>query len=245
MKTLRIIAIVVFAANIFCLQAQTITIHKVDGTKIEYHCGEVDSIVNYQIMPETEKHEVVDLGLSVLWATCNVGAEKPLQGGNKYAWGETEPRNEGTIDDYWFYTSSNEYVDIGQNISGTIYDAAHIEWGGDWRMPTKEELEELINKCTWEWVGVAGSYGFIITGTNGNRIFLPATNYYNNANSNSSTHKYYANYWTSSLRYKYSSWHLSINGYYNFLNVLERNAKELSSDYSRSSLCFIRPVKNK
>lgn len=245
MKTLRIIAIIVLAANIFCLHAQTITIHKVDGTKLEYHCGEVDSIVNYQIMPETEKHEVVDLGLSVLWATCNVGAEKPFQGGNKYAWGETEPRMEFNRDYYWFNASSDEYVDIGQNISGTIYDAAHIEWGGDWRMPIYEEMEELVNKCTWQWVTLAGVYGFFITGPNGNRIFLPAANYHNNANSNSNTHKYYADYWTGSLRHKYCSWQLHINGYYNFLYGATSNAKEISSANERYFLYFIRPVKNK
>ena len=245
MKTLRIIAIIVFAAKIFCLQAQTITIHKVNGAKLEYHCGEVDSIVNYQIMPETEKHEAVDLGLSVLWATCNVGAEKPFQGGYIYGWGETEPRKEGEAFDYWFYTFPNEYIDIGQNISGTIYDAARQEWGGDWRMPTKEEMEELMNECTWNWVRIGSECGYAITGPNGNQIVLPATGYYHNTGSYTNTYRYSGGYWISNLRYEWSAWYLSIYGYYNIFDVLSSNKNELSSSARNSNYASIRPVKNK
>lgn len=241
MKTLRIIAIIVLAANIFCLHAQTITIHKVDGTKLEYHCGEVDSIVNYQIMPETEKHEAVDLGLSVLWATCNVGASAPYQKGKTYAWGETEPKEDGSKDNYWFYNKETKsYKDIGQDISGTIYDAARQEWGGDWRMPTKEEIYELIEKCKWEHITTFDVY--LVTGPNGNYIFMPlfaapnAPNYF------------FTKYWSSTTRgyevpFTFSHC-ISLYAYYNSFGLLDSKYCKMDLEFIEECAC-IRPVKNK
>lgn len=129
----------------------------------------------------------VDLGLSVKWATCNVGAEKPEDLGDYYAWGETEKKTEYTEDTYKhaedkdgdgdFYDDLNNWEDIGSNISGTPYDVARAKWGGKWRMPTVEEAEELLGKCSWEWTTVNGTNGYTVTGPNGNSIFLPATGY--------------------------------------------------------------------
>lgn len=247
MRTIRIIlSIIVFAASLLGLQAQNISIHKVDGTTLEYHCGEVDSIVNYQVIPETENHEAVDLGLSVLWATCNLGAKTALQGGNEYGWGETIPRVEGEVSDYWYYNKDTKsYKNIGENISGTIYDTARQEWGGDWRMPTKEEMNELREKCTWSWIKKGSVYGYSITGSNGEQIFLPASSYYYNSNSNSITHKYSDNYWTSSLLYEYSSWYLSIYGYYNCFYGYTSDTHALYGGLRNSYTSRIRPVKNK
>ncbi len=244
MKISRTTAFLVFAANIFCLQAQTISIHKVDGTKLEYHCGEVDSIVNYQIMPETETREAVDLGLSVLWATCNVGADKPFQGGNKYAWGETEPKEEGKLVNSWYYndfdyTSNRE---LGSDISGTIYDAAHFEWGGDWRMPTQKEMEELVNNCTWDCTNLGNVYLFKVTGNNGNYIFLPIPDYYYDDDSVSSAHQYSGDYWTSTAT-RHSSY-LSLTGYYSVFGRFSKKSV-LFFDGLRFSVMYIRPVKNK
>lgn len=125
----------------------------------------------------------VDLGLSVKWATCNVGAEKPEDLGDYYAWGETEKKTEYTEDTYKhaedkdgdgdFYDDLNNWEDIGSNISGTPYDVARAKWGGKWRMPTVEEAEELLGKCSWEWTTVNGTNGYTVTGPNGNSIFLP------------------------------------------------------------------------
>lgn len=109
--------------------------------------------------------EAVDLGLSVKWATCNVGASNPNDGGLYYAWGETE-----TKIDYTESNCSTKGQNIG-NIGGTVHDVALVNWGGNWRMPTKAEFEELRNRCTWSWTG----YGYSIIGPNGNSIYLPAS----------------------------------------------------------------------
>ena len=114
-------------------------------------------------------HEWVDLGLSVLWATSNVGASSPSDYGDYYAWGETKTKSS--------YTEGNSktYNVVMPDISGEPkYDAATANWGEGWRMPTDEELEELIDKCDWQWTTQGGHNGYKVTGPNGNSIFLPA-----------------------------------------------------------------------
>lgn len=114
-------------------------------------------------------HEWVDLGLSVRWATCNVRAFSPSGYGNYYAWGETKTKSSYTVD------NSRTYEVSMSDISGnTRYDAATANWGSGWRMPTKKEFEELLNKCDWEWTIQGGRNGYKVTGPNGNSIFLPA-----------------------------------------------------------------------
>ena len=121
------------------------------------------------------KYEAVDLGLSVKWATCNVGATKPEGYGGYYAWGEKEEKSDYSKSTYKYYNSStSSYVDIGSIISGTEYDVARAKWGGRWRMPTRTELEELNDKCTWTVCKLNGVTGIKATGPNGNSIFLPA-----------------------------------------------------------------------
>ena len=135
-------------------------------------------------------HEYVDLGLSVKWATCNVGANKPEEYGNYYAWGETTTKS--SYDD----DNSRTYRKIMGDISGNAsYDAARANWGGTWRLPTKKEMEELKNKCTWQWTTQSGVKGYKVTGPNGNSIFLPAAGYCYGW-----SHCYvgeYGNYWSS------------------------------------------------
>lgn len=116
-----------------------------------------------------ENHEAVDLGLSVLWATCNVEADSPDDFGGYYAWGEIEQKHEYSRATYkclheW---KNKYYLDLKA-------DVAHMKWGGNWRMPTHIETEELIDNCSWEWVIVNGVKGYKITAKNGNSIFLPA-----------------------------------------------------------------------
>lgn len=116
-------------------------------------------------------HNWVDLGLpsGLKWATCNVGATIPQGYGNYYAWGETATKGE--------YTEQNS-VTYGQQISdisgNAQYDAARANWGGTWRMPTKAEMEELRDNCTWTWTSLNVVKGCKVTGPNGNSIFLPA-----------------------------------------------------------------------
>lgn len=108
--------------------------------------------------------EYVDLGLSTLWATCNVGAYSSTDIGGKYAFGESLTKSE--------YTSSNY---VGGNI-----DVAHILWGGDWRIPTRNELEELITKCRWSVAYKNGVEIVKVKGPNGNYIELPHRSYIDN-----------------------------------------------------------------
>lgn len=122
--------------------------------------------------------EVVDLGLSVKWASFNVGATAPEGYGSYFAWGETTEKTNYTWDTYKFYdATSQECADIGVVISGTQYDAAHTLLGNGWRMPTKEEVVELLTICTPEWMTVNGVEGARLTAPNGKSIFLPAAGY--------------------------------------------------------------------
>lgn len=117
--------------------------------------------------------KVVDLGLSVYWASCNVGANSPEEIGGYYAWGEVEEKD-FYGDNYAYSTSETSFQDIGTDISGTQYDVAKMKWGDAWRMPTLTEWNELKNNCSWSWTNQSGVNGVKITGPNGNSIFLPA-----------------------------------------------------------------------
>ena len=123
--------------------------------------------------------EVIDLGLSVKWASCNVGATSPEEYGDYFAWGETSPKSsygsDNSVTDGLSYSELKSRGIIGSDGNLTAeYDAATANWGGNWRMPTFDELEELLNKCTWTWTTQNGVSGYIVTGRNGNSIFLPA-----------------------------------------------------------------------
>jgi len=130
-------------------------------------------------------YEAVDLGLSVKWATMNVGANAPEEYGDYFAWGETEPKDNYHLSTYkWYRGSNNTYTkyctdsDYGTVDNKTVLDleddAAHANWGGTWRMPTFDEFTELRTKCTWIWTTLNGVKGRKVTGPNGNSIFLPA-----------------------------------------------------------------------
>ena len=119
----------------------------------------------------------VDLGLSVKWAPYNIGADSPEELGDRFAWGETAPKEDYTWITYKYAKGSSETViSIGRDIGGTQYDAATVNWGKNWRMPTVAEYNELINHCTFEWVeadSLFGTRGLKVTGPNGNTIFFP------------------------------------------------------------------------
>ncbi len=156
--------------------------------------------------------EAIDLGLSVKWASYNVGANSPEEYGGYFAWGETEVKSNytpltykyylGDLNGDGYYYDSNEYQNIGSNISGTSYDVAHVKWGGSWRMPTLDEIKELISNCSWEWTSVNGVSGQKVTGPNGNSIFLPA------AGNRNGTEVYgrgsYGYYWSGTLYESFS-----------------------------------------
>ncbi len=122
-------------------------------------------------------HAYVDLGLpsGVKWATCNVGASKPEEYGNHYAWGETSTKSSYTENNSVTY--GKNFSDIGGNLA---YDVARKQWGSTWRLPTKAEFDELRSNCTWTWTKQNGINGYKVTGKkNGNSIFLPAAGWRN------------------------------------------------------------------
>ena len=157
--------------------------------------------------------EAVDLGLSVKWATMNVGATSPEDYGGYYAWGETEEKEyyewstykwcNGSSDTMTKYCTDSGYGIVDNKIVlDPEDDVAHVKWGGSWRMPTKEEQDELLNNCTWEWTTQNGVNGYKVTAPNGNSIFLPAAG----ARSGAGVYRRGSDgyYWSSSLVSDYS-----------------------------------------
>ena len=139
----------------------------------------------------SDGHEWVDLGLpsGTLWATCNLGATSPEDFGSYFAWGETMPK--------YSYSWSTCSLCNGTSTSLTKYctnsifgtvdnkaeldpedDAAYVNWGLNWRMPTAEQQHELYINCTSQWMTVNGVNGYLMTGSHGNTLFLPAAGYY-------------------------------------------------------------------
>lgn len=115
----------------------------------------------------------VDLGLNVLWAPFNVGCDRPslYMTGGYYGYGDPTGRLMTSKDDsngmYWNTSFQNDY-------SGTEYDIARVQWGGQWRTPHKEDIDELLSRCQWTFIQLEGSPpGYLVVGPNGNRIFLP------------------------------------------------------------------------
>ena len=150
--------------------------------------------------------QYVDLGLSVKWATCNIGAQRPEEHGYYFAWGETNPKESYELETYKYYRV-NEYRAISYGVAPTrnylfidYYiplievtaqdiktgacnlkhkdDAATANYGKNWRMPTNKEWEELIKKCKWTWSCSNGVWGYIVTSKQTkNSIFLPASGF--------------------------------------------------------------------
>ncbi|MGM9860943.1 MAG: hypothetical protein ACI31C_09345, partial [Muribaculaceae bacterium] len=121
-------------------------------------------------------HEYVDLGLSVKWATCNVGASGPTGYGDYYAWGEVRTKREYTKENSLTYYNSNYDFNISGNSS---YDVARYKWGSPWRLPSASEIYELCNNCTWEWTTMNGVNGYKVKSKkNSNYIFLPAAGWW-------------------------------------------------------------------
>ena len=146
-------------------------------------------------------HEYVDMGLSVKWATCNVGASKPEDYGDYYAWGETEVKGDYSESNYAYCKRSfrrTKYDSLGGNIAGTEFDVARKKWGSTWRLPTHAEQDELINNCTLTWTRQNGVNGYKVTSKkNGNSIFLPAAGYRRGTYLDGSGS--YGDYWLGSL----------------------------------------------
>lgn len=166
----------------------------------------------------------VDLGLpsGTLWADRNVGADSPEDYGDYFAWGETSPKSTYNWSTYKWCRGSydtmtkycyNIYYGIVDNMTVLDLedDAAYVNMGTEWRMPTIDELKELESKCTWTWTSQNGTKGCKVTGPNGNSIFLPAAGYrYDSGLSSAGS---YCEYWSSSLnvRFPFCAWYLDFH----------------------------------
>lgn len=165
------------------------------GFTVTFECTDKDIIVKKTVKPNKLNRSAilsmpnfvlsyiqapsVDLGLSVKWAAWNVGTSRPEGYGDYFAWGETEPKSSYSKSNYAHYDSSSRtYADIGSDISGTEYDVASVKWGDGWRMPTLEEMQELADLCVWTVETVEEIDGNLVTGPNGNSIFIPNTGYW-------------------------------------------------------------------
>ena len=176
----------------------------------------IRTLLNEEDEPATHIGEAIDLGLpsGLKWASFNVGATSPEEIGGYYAWGETEEKN-GSYDEstYNYYHSS--FDNLGANISGTNYDVAHIKWGGTWRMPTKNEFDELIKHCSLQYSTLNNVNGITFVGPNGNSIFLPTAGFRRFQGSlGIHNGEKWGYYWTSTqsyYQYEYCAYNLFIN----------------------------------
>ena len=179
--------------------------------------------------------EYVDLGLSVKWATCNLGASKPSDYGHYYAWGETMVKADYSWDTYKWGKENNitKYNDSdGKTVLDPEDDVATAKLGSPWRMPTLDEIKELIGGCPWKWTKKNGVEGYEVKGTNDNAIFLPAAGIL--AGSILYNERYEGYYWSSSLGTKING--RSLYFYHNGDKIVGR------SDYRRCGFT-IRPVR--
>ncbi len=173
MKKLYLLAMAV-TISVFA-SAQTLNVHFKNGTTVNFPKSVVDHIDFSEKAPDPTltAGDAVDMGLSVMWASCNVGATAPEEGGNAYAWGETTSKSNCWQSNYAYYDQTKkEYISIGGDIAGTAYDAATVNIGNGWKMPTKEQMKELVDKCTWTKTTLNEKAGWLVTASNGNTIFI-------------------------------------------------------------------------
>ena len=180
----------------------TITCTAADGSGVQDVC-----FVTVFSKTSNNGHEYVDLGLSVKWATMNVGANAPEGYGDYFAWGETKPKDyydwstykwcEGSARTMTKYCTKSYFGTVdNKTVLEMSDDAARANWGGTWRMPTIDEIKELLDNCHWEWTTRNDVNGFKVTGPNGASVFLPAAGYrWHDSLDNSG----YGLYWSSSL----------------------------------------------
>ena len=180
-------------------------------------------------------HQAVDLGLSVKWSPCNLGAETTDVDGDYYAWGEVQTKggkeNYGRLNYEYYDSVGQTYINIGEDISGTKYDAALSVLGAPWRMPTYQEVKELYNNCEWKAATYNSKAGYLVTGPNGNSIFVITVS----CTDTSSSKMRYSQFWTSTLSGISCAYYLNYS-YFNVSNTFM--AKESFREYGLP----VRPV---
>lgn len=192
-KTVKEISMRLFTEQILPL-AEELTIKLVQDTK--------------RLATAAQEVQLIDLGLpsGTLWADRNVGADSPETAGDYFRWGETVPFTENS-EEY-------KYRDLGNSIAGTEYDAATVNLGKDYKMPTLDQIKELIDECEWEWTKQNGVNGMKVTGPNGNSIFFPASGCRNNGSGSLSIVGSYGYYWSASPSGSYGGHFLGFSSSY-------------------------------
>ena len=215
-------ALLLLVAGLQTAWGQKMIVTLNDNSQVTYSISQVREVTFVEAdEPVNDEHEYVDLGLpsGTKWATCNVGASKPEEYGDYFAWGEPKPKSTYNWSTYF------DTDDVGKtfkkyNINGGLTelqpedDAATANWGSGWRMPSSDQINELINDeyTTWKWTQLNGVNGRKVTSkSNGNSIFLPAAGIrwgveLGNVGS-------YGDYWSSSLYpdYDFPSYSLHFN----------------------------------
>lgn len=174
MKNIRFMTMLVtFMLCVTNVSAQAIKIYMNDDTSILVPYSKLDSIVTVSYEEEVQKG-FVDMGVSVMWATCNVGAEHPEELGDYFSWGEIKTKDKYAMDNCT--TLGKAMDDIAGNAE---YDAAVVNWGAPARMPTSNEYQELIDNCECTWTTFKEVEGMLlISKVNGNSLFFPASGRY-------------------------------------------------------------------
>ncbi len=229
---------------------RTITI-----TKDTYICA------NFQAedtggMGDANGHEYVDLGLpsGTLWATCNIGATSPEQYGDYFAWGEVTPKSNYSWSTYKYcngtqttltkYCTDSQYGYVDNKTQLDLSDdAAYINWGGGWKMPTEEQANELSSQCTWIGTYQDGVFGMLVVGPNGNHIFLPAAGTMSYSGNGYSVGEI-GYYWTTKL-YTRAGSSLNNNTWARRLNFTKDNNGGYVSSWPREYGCPVRAVLTK
>lgn len=213
-KTNLLAALLLCMAGLQTTSAQKVVLHKTNNQTIECYISELDSITFVEAEPIIEdSHEWVDLGLpsGTLWATCNVGANKPEDYGGYFAWGETETKDSYEWSNYKWCNGTNNTLTkyCCSSSDGMVDNKSELEpdddvatqrWGDDWQMPSLTQYNELINSenTTASWTTFNGVDGrLIVSNLNGNSIFLPAAGVMNG--SELSMNGWEGCYWTRTL----------------------------------------------
>ena len=206
MKNQIFMAMLIASGTIFAASAQqSLVIKMKDNTIHKFPIEEISQMTLrysevFLTCPDNHHPHIIDLGLpsGTKWACCNVGAPSPDKYGGYFAWGETEEKDYYDWSTYIHCDGSNSTCHyIGDNIAGTKNDVAHVKWGDSWRMPTRDQMQELIDYCSSEWKTLHGASGIMFSSPNGNSIFLPAAGYRWKENCNYEMVE--GNYWTSLL----------------------------------------------
>ena len=230
------------------LQAAGIAVLLLFALPVDAKMEKPDSVASVSKTPGHHEYEppaeAIDLGLpsGTLWASYNIGATKPEEYGGYYSWGEIFEKDDYSWNNYSHletYEKHDGYVtiickDIGSSISGTQYDVARMKWGGDWRMPTKSEMEELLEYCIAEVTTLHDVQVMKFTGPSGKFIFFPFSGMYINDDGEFINAGHCTMCWSGDLDSYSSSWALAIYNSNNYNWV---------GGYSANAGFSIRPVK--